>query len=115
DEETPEVHPVLEDTGQQALVGRHLYALPAREAGHDGTDAFFHGRAVRRAVDVAQLGFGDLRIALVDTVLGPAVGEEVLRRGDDLAALEDALVGGRALEPAHHRADLGGDGLRDGR
>ena len=61
-------------------------AVPARERDHDGLHAGFDGRHVARVVDVAQLGFRDLGVALVAAVLGAAVGQEVLGRGDHVRA-----------------------------
>src|SRR4029079_11340626 len=113
-DETAEIHAIPEHAGQQAPVAGHLDALPARKADHHRRTARLDRGAVWQAVDVAQHLFGNLRVALVDAVVGPAVSQEVLGRGHDLATLEDAARVGRALQAAHHSADVGGDERRIG-
>ena len=66
-------------------------------------------------MDVAQFLLGDLRVALVDAVMGAAVGEEVLGRGDDLVARQQVRLIGRTLQPANHGPDIGRDKLGVGR
>ena len=57
-------------------------------------------------MDIAQRLFADRGIALVDTVGGRPVAKEMLGRGDDLAAGDQALGRRRALQPAQSRADI---------
>ena len=63
-------------------------------------------------MDVAKVFFADRGIALVDPVICAPVSKEVLGRCDDVGSGEKVVVAGRALQPAHHRADIGGDQLR---
>jgi hypothetical protein len=47
----PEVHPFLEDLGDEELVLVHLDAVPAGVGDHDGGDALDDGVVVGRHVD----------------------------------------------------------------
>ena len=108
-DEAAEVHPVLQHPGQQALVAGHLLALPAGEAGHHRGDSFGDGGAIGLAVDVAQLRLADRGIALIDTIVRPAVGEEMLGRGEHVGTAQEVVARRRALQSADHRADIGCD------
>ena len=97
DDEAPEIHAVLEHTGNQRLVAGHLLALPAGEADHDGGDTFCDGGTIGQPVNIAQFLFGDRTVALVDPVICPAIGEEMLGRGDDVGTGQQIIVAWRAL------------------
>ena len=86
-----------------------LDAVPARKGDHDGLHAGFDRRHVTRVVDVAQLGLGDLRIALVATVFGAAVGQEVFGGGDHVRAAQEIRAARLALQSLHEDAGVRGD------
>ncbi len=67
---------------------------------HAGTD----GGDVTGAVDVAQRRLVDPRVALVLAIGGAAVTQEMLGRGDHMAAAQEIRAAGLALQAAHHRA-----------
>ena len=115
DDEPAEIHPVFQHAGDQRSVAGHLLALPAGKADHDGRHTFGDGRAIRFAVNVAQIFFADGAVALIDAIVGPAIGEEMLGRGKHKRAGEQIVVAGRALQAAHHRADIGSDQIGIGR
>src|SRR3546814_4971454 len=54
-------------------------------------------------------------IALVDAVLRPAVGKEMLGRGDYLARGKQVRAARRSLQPADHRPGGRGNAVRVGR
>ncbi len=56
-------------------------------------------------MDVAQHRLVDARVPLVDSAVGAAIGEEVLGRGDHLAAREDLA---EAMDRVRHHA-IGGE------
>src|SRR3546814_15556162 len=91
---------------------RHLDAVPTRKAGHHRLHAGIDRGDIGQAVDIAQFGLADRRIALIVAVLGAAVGKEMLGRGDDVRALEDVGRAGLALEATDELADIIGDELR---
>src|SRR3546814_9998221 len=86
------------DVCSSDLVARHLDAVPTRKAGHHRLHAGIDRGDIGQAVDIAQFGLADRRIALIVAVLGAAVGKEMLGRGDDVRALEDVGRAGLALE-----------------
>jgi hypothetical protein len=62
-------------------------------------------------MEIDHLLLGDQGVALVDAVLGAAIGQEVLGGGCDLAVL-DARRARRTLQAAHIGGGVFGDDLR---
>src|SRR3546814_20463662 len=119
DDEAVETDLVLQRAGQQGLVAVQLAVvlpgvgvLPAVERRHHRLRAGADRAEVAGAMDVDQVGQAGLRHALVRTIGGPAVADEVLDAGDRVdivveAALQAARVAGglpaptpRILRPA---------------
>src|SRR3546814_11365204 len=105
DDEAAEPHPILEHAGDEALVARHLDAVPTRKAGHHRLHAGIDRGDIGQAVDIAPFGLADRRIALLVAVLRDPVGKEMLGRGAYVRALEAVGRAGLALaatdETAH--------------
>ncbi len=92
DDEAAEIHPVFQHAGDQRLVAGHLHALPAGKADHHGRHTFGNRRAVRLAVNIAQIFFADRAVALIDPVIGAAIGEEMLGRCDHVGPGEQIVI-----------------------
>ena len=84
DDEAVESDLLLDDLVHQVLVARVLaLVLPAEEADHDGLRAAGQRAEVALAVDVDELRLRREHDALVDALLGAAVGDVVLGRAED--------------------------------
>ena len=81
DHEAVKVHPTFQHIGQQFLLPVHALAIPGREAGHHGLGIGANRGDIARSVNVAQFGFADHRIALVDAILGAAIADKVFGAG----------------------------------
>ncbi len=108
DHEATEVHAPLQRVGQVGLVTMHLFAVDAVERGHRGLRTGGDGRGIARGVDADQLGLTDPGVALVTAVGGAAIAQEVLDRGDHVAAIEERWRAHLALQPFDHRAGVAG-------
>ena len=64
----PEAELLLEEVGDEEVVGVHLDPVPARVGDHDGGDAPDDGVVVGRHVDAEQLVEGGHRVVLVDAL-----------------------------------------------
>ncbi|MNV48688.1 hypothetical protein D3C71_1406070 [compost metagenome] len=63
-------------------------------------------------MDADQLGLADPGIALILAIGGAAVTQEVLHRGDHMAAIEEAGRTDLALQAFHHRTGIAGHHVR---
>jgi hypothetical protein len=109
DHEAVEAHPALEDVGQQARIAVHLGPVPAGERGHHRQGPGVDRGDIALGVQADQVVFRDLRITLVVAVLGPAVAQEVLGAGGDVALLDQATLRYRALDAEDHLAGIVAD------
>jgi hypothetical protein len=104
----PEVHPFLEDLGDEELVLVHLDAVPAGVGDHDGGDTLDDGVVVGRHVDTHEVVEVHHRVVLVDPALRPAVADVVLGAPGHVLGPGhggDALgvpTGDVALQSGHH-------------
>jgi hypothetical protein len=69
-----------EHGSDEAAVGVHLQAVPARERDHHRTDTAVDRLTERRQMDRPQLCLTDLRVALIDPTGGAAIAHVVLGR-----------------------------------
>ncbi|MCW0448030.1 hypothetical protein NB706_000864 [Xanthomonas sacchari] len=89
----------------------HLFAVDAVERGHRGLRAGGDGRGIARSMDTDQFGFADFGVALVPAVGGAAIAQEMLDRGDHMAAIEEVRRTHLALQPLDHRTGVAGHHL----
>ncbi len=101
-DETLEAETTLEHIRQQRAVAVVLDAVPRGEARHHGHRARIDAGNVARRMRLDQRLLVNLGVALIDAVMGSAVGDEMLDRGGDLAVLHPACAR-RTLKPTHHR------------
>ena len=106
----PEAELLLEEVGDEEVVGVHLDPVPARVGDHDGGDAPDDGVVVGRHVDAEQLVEGGHRVVLVDALGRAAVADVVLG-----ARRHVALPGDEGRAPAAARRDLALQPGDDGR
>ncbi len=79
------VHPVFQDIGEQLFLSVHALTLPSGKARHDRLRASGHSGHISCAVNVAQFGFADHCIALVDAIFSSAITQIVFRARDHAA------------------------------
>ena len=60
-------------------------------------------------MNIAQLFLGDIGITLVDAIIGAAISQIVLGRGDHIRPIEQVLPIGWPLQTANHRAGIFGN------
>jgi hypothetical protein len=93
DQEPVEAHAGFQDVREQLCAAGRLGAVPAVVGRHDRRDARVDRADVALQVDVAKVGLGQLRVALIEIAMildrraraerRPAVAGEVLRAGGD--------------------------------
>lgn len=80
----PELEPVLEEAGDEALVGVHLNSIPARVRDHHRRHTFQYGIIVSRHVDAQKPMPVDHRVVLVYSPRRPAITNKMLRAPQNL-------------------------------
>ncbi len=98
DHETVKTQSLLEDGRQQPMVAVHLFAIPTRKGGHDRLHTCRKRGNVPGAVDIAEFGLGDARVALVLALVGTAVADVVLGGGDYPAVAEKSSLAHCSLQ-----------------
>ena len=76
-DESPEVHPLLQYVGQKRFVAVQFLAMKAVVRGHHGLRAASNSGNVAGGVDVAKHSFADLCVALIFAVGGAAIADIV--------------------------------------
>jgi hypothetical protein len=102
DDDAGELELPLEHGVDQISVTVQLLAVEAAERDHDRADAALDGLLERRQMDRAQLGLADPGIAPVDSAVGPAVCEIVLRGGQHRRRTVQCRTL-QAIDPGCHR------------
>ena len=111
DHEAIEAQFAAQEIGQQRLVAVHLATVDRVEAGHDRFDTGVDRCRIGIGVQRLQVFYVAVHFALVDTLVGPAVAEEVLRGGDDVACAQMVGIALGTLQALDQRRAERGDDL----
>ena len=98
DDEPVEAPAPLEHAGQQTRVAVHLDAIPSREARHHALDVGLERGDIGGGMKADQFGLGDSGVAAIAAFRRAAIGEEMLRRGDDMRPLQPIRVAASPLD-----------------
>ena len=110
--EAVEAQFVAQHAGQQRFIAVHFAAVDRVEAGHDRFHTRPDGSGVGGSVDLLQLLDIAGHFALVDTLIGPAVAEEVLGSGNDMACAQPIGITLAPLQAFDQRSAQRRDDLR---